>query len=194
MQENIYALVQIFHAIPSLFFSAPAELRTSVQPTSTDILCSNESLNYLLRQCSIHPRRPTSSGSLEKQFGKAKSSMPLRYSPAPPIYLITSLWDRVNKLKPYIKLSASNFDCFSITCFTMTSKCHTSDQREHGNLNGYVVMKIDIKTCRLISGIVYALASLLPQTWLSPSGKPVGRTQREVESDRQTKLEYSSYQ
>jgi hypothetical protein len=49
--ENGLAPVQIFNAIPSLLFLAAAELAA-------------------LR----HPRRPTESGALEEQFGKAKSS------------------------------------------------------------------------------------------------------------------------
>jgi len=71
VQENVSALVQIFNAIPSSFFSAAAELATLK-----------------------HPRRPTQSDSLEERFGKAKSSMALRHSPVPPRHHITSLWDK----------------------------------------------------------------------------------------------------
>jgi hypothetical protein len=72
VQEIVSALVQIFNAIPSSFFSAAAELATLK-----------------------HPRRPTQSGSLEERFGKAKSSMALRHSPAPFIHLVPSLCDNL---------------------------------------------------------------------------------------------------
>jgi len=72
VQENVSALVQIFNAIPSLPFSASAELAALK-----------------------HPRRPTSWSPLEEQRAKAKSSMPLRHSPAPIICHLTLLWDEL---------------------------------------------------------------------------------------------------
>jgi hypothetical protein len=79
---NVVALVQIFNAIPSSSFSAPAELRTII-PDHWLLSYVNPSLKSLELSCSIHPRRPTGSDSLEGRFQKAKSSMSLRHFPAP---------------------------------------------------------------------------------------------------------------
>jgi len=63
---NGFAPVQIFHAIPSLLFSAAAELAALK-----------------------HPRRPTQSGTLEERFGKAKSS---KAASAIPAYFFVSIY------------------------------------------------------------------------------------------------------
>jgi hypothetical protein len=81
-QGNISALVQIFNAIPSPSFSAPAELRM-INQTHCSISSVNPSLTPLELSCSIHPRRPTVSDSLEGRLWKAKSSMSLQHFPAP---------------------------------------------------------------------------------------------------------------
>jgi hypothetical protein len=71
------ALYRIFNAIPSSPFSAATELRL-LTPSSELYPLLIQISNPLVYSCSIHPCRPTSSGSLEKQIGKARSSMPLR--------------------------------------------------------------------------------------------------------------------
>jgi len=70
VQGNVFALVQIFNAIPSPFFSAPAELRI-FNPNHWSLSYINPSLKPLEWSCSIHPRRPTGSDSLEERFRKA---------------------------------------------------------------------------------------------------------------------------
>jgi hypothetical protein len=66
-QENVFALVQIFNAIPSPPFLAPAELRM-INPTHCFLSSVNPSPKFLEWSCSIHPRRPTGSDSLEGQL------------------------------------------------------------------------------------------------------------------------------
>lgn len=93
-QGNVFALVQIFNAIPSPYFSAPAELRM-INPNHWSLSCVDPSLKPLELSCSIHPQRPTGSDSLEVRFRKAKSSMSLRHFPAPLLqFYFRSLWDR----------------------------------------------------------------------------------------------------
>jgi hypothetical protein len=70
VQGNVFALVQIFNAIPSPSFSAPAELRM-INPNHWSLSCVNQSLKPLELSCSIHPRRPTGLDSLEVRFRKA---------------------------------------------------------------------------------------------------------------------------
>jgi len=95
-QGNVFALVQIFNAIPSPSFSAPAELRM-VNPNPWSLSYVNPSLKSLEWSCSMHPRRPTGSDSLAGRFWKAKSSMSLRHFPAPLFqFYIPSLWDKAN--------------------------------------------------------------------------------------------------
>ena len=45
VQENVFALLQIFSAIPPPSFSAPAELRM-INPTAVLFLCQSESLTF----------------------------------------------------------------------------------------------------------------------------------------------------
>ena len=93
-QENVSALVQIFSAIPSPSFSAPAELRM-INPSHWSLSPVNPSPKPLELSCSIHPRRPTASDSLAGRFRKAKSSMSLRHFHAPLLqYFSPSLWDK----------------------------------------------------------------------------------------------------
>jgi len=121
-QENVSALVQIFNAIPSPSFSAPAELRM-INPNLWTLSSVNPSLKPLKLSCSIHPRRQygdvpygdtlyfnicflsminyrvSLNGTspivtLEGQFRKAKSSMSLRHFPAPSLpFYFPSLWN-----------------------------------------------------------------------------------------------------
>jgi hypothetical protein len=74
------SLVRIFDAIPSLFFSAAAELRalTPVSATFDDVSTVVHISNQLAKSCSIHPRRLTLLDTLEKRLGKARSSMALQ--------------------------------------------------------------------------------------------------------------------
>jgi hypothetical protein len=66
VQGNVFALVQIFNAIPSPSFSAPAELRM-INPNHWSLSYVNSSLRPLELPCSIHPRRTTRSDLLEGQ-------------------------------------------------------------------------------------------------------------------------------
>ncbi len=65
-QGNVSALVQIFNAIPSPSFSVPAELRM-IHPNLWTLSSIYPTLKPLESLCSIHPRRPTRSDSLERQ-------------------------------------------------------------------------------------------------------------------------------
>jgi hypothetical protein len=69
-QGNVSALVQIFNAIPSPPFSAPAELRM-IHPNLWTLTSVNPTLKPLESSCSIHPRRPTRSDSIEGRLRKA---------------------------------------------------------------------------------------------------------------------------
>jgi len=94
VQGNVFALIQIFNAIPSPSFSAPAELRM-INLNHWTLSYVNPSLKPLELPCSIHPRRPTGSDSLEGRFWKAKSSMSLRHFPDHLLQsYFPSLWEK----------------------------------------------------------------------------------------------------
>ena len=76
-----FCSVQIFNAIPSVSFSAPAEQRTFVPRDLKWCSLFKPELPSFIKAVLKHPRRPTLSGSLEWQFGKAKSSRSLRGFP-----------------------------------------------------------------------------------------------------------------
>jgi hypothetical protein len=110
-QGNVSALVQIFNAIPSPSFSAPAELRM-INPNLWTLSSVNPTLKPMESSCSIHPRRPTRSDSLEGRFRKAKSSMPLRHFPAPLFrFYFPSLWDNLNFSLNRYKFSSGKRMC-----------------------------------------------------------------------------------
>ena len=81
-KENVSASVEIFNAIPSPSFSAPAKLRL-INSNFWTLFTVNMSFKTINESCSIHSRRPRRSGSLGGRFRKAKSSMWLRHSPSP---------------------------------------------------------------------------------------------------------------
>ena len=65
------------------FGSAAAELRTLTPDLCNSILCSRvcPELSSFGKSCSIHPRRPTLSDSLEERFEKANLQWSLQPSP-----------------------------------------------------------------------------------------------------------------
>ncbi|RLE10746.1 MAG: hypothetical protein DRJ06_00775 [Candidatus Aminicenantes bacterium] len=83
-KENVSASVEIFKAIPSLSFSAPAK-RRPINSNPWTLVTVKMSFKTLNGPCSIGARRPRPRrpGSLEGRFRQAKSSMSLRDSPWP---------------------------------------------------------------------------------------------------------------
>ena len=83
-KENVSASVEIFKAIPSPPFSAPAKLRP-INSNPWILFSVNMSFKTLTEPGSIGARRPRPRrpGSFEGRFRKAKSSMWLRHSPWP---------------------------------------------------------------------------------------------------------------
>ena len=93
-KENVSASVEIFKAIPSPPFPAPAELRP-INSNLWTLFSVNMSFKTLNEPCSIRARRPRRSGSFEGRFRKAKSSMWLRHSPSPFVgFCFPSLGDK----------------------------------------------------------------------------------------------------
>jgi len=100
-KENVSASVEIFKAVPSRPFSAPAKLRPInsnlwtlfSDKMSFKVNMSFKTLNEPGSICARHPRRP---GSFEGRFRKAKSSMWLRPSPSPFVrFCFPSLGDKL---------------------------------------------------------------------------------------------------
>ncbi len=91
VQDNVSALVQIFNAIPSSFFSAAAELAELRHPRQT-VGTFPVGTPFLFRFLSksrgerVSPQGTSPLFLLEERFEKAKSSMPLRHFPAPSIH------------------------------------------------------------------------------------------------------------
>jgi hypothetical protein len=99
-----FALVRIFNAIPSPPFSAAAELRalTPYLYNLSSVLVRVWVSVPMAKSCSIHPRRPTLSDSLEERFVKARSSMALRtYLMVFSLELTHTKWKRIKKINRF---------------------------------------------------------------------------------------------
>ncbi|HDJ23771.1 MAG TPA: hypothetical protein ENF17_07770 [Candidatus Aminicenantes bacterium] len=96
-KENVSASVEIFKAIPSPPFPAPAELRP-INSNLWTLFSVKMSFKTLNEPGSIGARRLRRPGSLQGRFRKAKSSMSLRPSPSPFVrFCFPSLGDKAKK-------------------------------------------------------------------------------------------------
>jgi len=96
-KENVSASVEIFKAIPSPPFPAPAKLRP-INSNLWTLFTVKMSFKTLNGPCSIGARCPRRSGSLQGRFRKAKSSMWLRHSPSPFVrFCFPSLGDKAKR-------------------------------------------------------------------------------------------------
>ena len=93
-KENVSASVEIFNAIPSPPFPAPAKLRP-INSNPWTLFTAKMSFKTLNEPCTIGARRPRRSGSLQGRFRKAKSTMWLPPSPWPFVrFCFPSLGDK----------------------------------------------------------------------------------------------------